>query len=162
LWDQFFGHQAGSQGETSALLVACGGCYLLYKRIIHWMIPMTFFSGLMFPALLAHWMRPENFLGPITELLSGGAILGGFYIATDLVTSPTSIKGQCIYGLGCGCLIWLIRTFGSYPEGIAFAILIMNSASPLIDHYIRPSVFGSKSPQMQRSWKPWHHITGDK
>lgn len=156
LFHLLFGQQSGSLGETCALLIAIGGGILIYKRIIHWVIPLTFFLGLCCPAVIAHFFHPELYLDGLTELMSGGAILGGFYIATDLVTSPTSLKGQCIYGLSCGFLIWLIRTFGSYPEGVAFAILIMNSASPLIDHYVRPDIFGSTSSEKRRGWLWWH------
>ncbi|PMH44864.1 RnfABCDGE type electron transport complex subunit D [Vibrio sp. 10N.286.49.B3] len=143
LQDSFFGMQAGSIGETSAFLLLVGGLILIKKGIISWVIPVTFFMGLGIPAALSYWVNSEQFLPLTTHLFSGAAILGAFYIATDLVTSPTSTKGQVLYGLGCGLLIWLIRTFASYPEGVAFAILIMNAASPLIDHYLRPALFGS-------------------
>ncbi|MDC0610961.1 RnfABCDGE type electron transport complex subunit D [Vibrio sp.] len=139
----FFGQQSGSLGETSSILILLGGLYLIYKGIIHWAIPLTFMVGLLIPAAIAHLVSPKDTLPVLVHLLSGGAMLGAFYIATDLVTSPTSVKGQLLYGFGCGFLVWLIRSFGSYPEGVAFAVLIMNSASPLIDHYLRPSIFGS-------------------
>lgn len=140
----FFGAQSGSLGETSAFLILLGGLYMLYRRIIHWAIPVSFLLGLGLPALISSAVNPDQFLPASTHLLSGAAMLGAFYIATDLVSSPTSVKGQLVYGAGCGLLIWLIRTFGSYPEGVAFAVLIMNAASPLIDHYLRPNIFGSK------------------
>lgn len=141
--DLFFGSHAGSVGETSAFLLLIGGLVLIKKKIIDWVIPTMFFIGLGVPALFASLIDPERFLSVSTHLFSGAAILGAFYIATDLVTSPTSVKGQVLYGIGCGLLVWLIRSFGSYPEGVAFAILIMNAASPLIDHYLRPALFGS-------------------
>ena len=140
---QFFGQHSGSLGETSAFLILCGGGYLIWRRIIHWAIPVTFMLGLTLPALVSHLINAEAYLAPWIHLTSGAAMLGAFYIATDLVTSPTSIRGQLIYGLGCGLLVWLIRTFGSYPEGVAFAVLIMNAVSPLIDYYLRPNVFGT-------------------
>ncbi len=145
LFSMIFGNQAGSLGETSALLIVLGGLFMLYKRIIHWAIPVSFILGLGIPAAIGHAVNPDQYLSMGVSLFSGGAMLGAFYIATDLVTSPTSVKGQLLYGAGCGLLIWLIRTFGNYPEGVAFAVLIMNSASPLIDHYLRPSIFGSRS-----------------
>ena len=145
LLDLLFGKQSGSLGETSAIFILLGGFYLLYRGIIHWAIPTSFMLGLAIPALISHAVDPEHYLPVLTHLFSGGAMLGAFYIATDLVTSPTSVKGQLVYGAGCGLLIWLIRSFGSYPEGVAFAVLIMNSASPLIDHYLRPNIFGSRS-----------------
>ncbi|MDG3085041.1 RnfABCDGE type electron transport complex subunit D [Vibrio hannami] len=140
----FFGRQAGSLGETSAFLILLGGLYMIRKGIIHWVIPMFFFLGLGLPAFFASLFSPEQFLPLATHLFGGAAMLGAFYIATDLVTSPTSIKGQMVYGACCGLLVWLIRSFGSYPEGVAFAVLIMNSATPLIDHYLRPDIFGSR------------------
>lgn len=142
---QFFGSIGGSLGETSALLILLGGLVLLYRRIIHWAIPVSFIAGLCVPAAIASLIAPDSFASPLSQLLSGGAMLGAFYIATDLVTSPTSVRGQLIYGGMCGLLIWLIRSFGNYPEGVAFAVLMVNAASPLIDHYLRPSIFGSKS-----------------
>ncbi|MBF9002980.1 RnfABCDGE type electron transport complex subunit D [Vibrio nitrifigilis] len=151
LFNIFFGQQAGSLGETSAIFILLGGIYLLYRRIIHWAIPTSFFLGLGIPALIAHLINGQQYLPFWNEWFSGGAMLGAFYIATDLVTSPTSVRGQLLYGAGCGLLVWLIRTFGSYPEGVAFAVLIMNAASPLIDHYMRPAVYGSRSLKEQKS-----------
>jgi len=144
-WNLLIGKQSGSFGETSAILILLGGLYLLYRRIIHWAIPVCFMLGVGVPALLAHSVSPENYLPFWVQWTSGGAMLGAFYIATDLVTSPTSVRGQVVYGFGCGLLVWLIRTFGSYPEGVAFAVLMMNAASPLIDYYMRPDVFGGRS-----------------
>jgi Na+-translocating ferredoxin:NAD+ oxidoreductase subunit D len=145
LLNLLLGEQSGSLGETCALFIVLGGVYLIYRGIIHWAIPLSFMLGLAIPAALGHFFNPIHFLSMPTHLLSGGAMLGAFYIATDLVTSPTSVRGQLVYGAGCGALIWLIRSFGSYPEGVAFAVLIMNSASPLIDHYLRPNIFGSRT-----------------
>ncbi len=143
-WDLLMGKQSGSFGETSSILILLGGLYLLYRRIIHWAIPVCFMLGLGAPALIAHIISPETYLPFWVQWTSGGAMLGAFYIATDLVTSPTSIRGQLLYGFGCGLLVWLIRTFGSYPEGVAFAVLMMNAASPLIDYYMRPNIFGRR------------------
>ena len=139
------GQQSGSMGETSALLLLVGGLFLLYRGVIHWAIPATFLFGLGFPALISSLVAPEQFHSVSTHLFSGGAMLAAFFILTDLVTSPTSVKGQMVYGFSCGLLVWLIRCFGSYPEGVAFAVLILNATSPLIDHYFRPKIFGSKS-----------------
>ncbi len=145
--DLLTGHQAGSMGETNALLLLLGGCYLLYRGIITITIPLTFMLGLTLPAAIGYWAAPEQFLAPYTQLFSGGAMLCAFFIATDLVTSPTTHRGQAMYGAGCGVLVWLIRSVGSYPEGVAFAILIMNAISPLIDYYIQPTMFGRKAAQ---------------
>lgn len=145
LFSLLIGTQSGSLGETSALLILLGGMFLIGRKIIGWVIPISFLLGIAIPAAIAHFFFPDAYMAALPQLLSGGAMLGAFYIATDLVTSPTSIKGQWLYGLMGGLLVWLIRAFGSYPEGVAFAVLIMNSASPLIDHYLRPSVFGAQN-----------------
>lgn len=138
------GSHAGSLGETSAILILLGGVYLIYRRIIHWAIPVSFIAGLALPALISSTLAPSDYLSMPEHLLSGGAMLCAFYIATDLVTSPSTVKGQLIYGAGCGALVWLIRSYGSYPEGVAFAVLLLNAISPLIDHYVRPNLFGSQ------------------
>ena len=138
------GQHAGSLGETSAVLVLLGGLFLLWRQVIRWVIPVSLLAGVAIPAAISHAISPEIYLSAMTHLFSGGAMLAAFFIATDMVTSPTSAKGQFIFGLCCGLLIWLIRTFGSYPEGVAFAVLIMNATTPLIDHYLRPAIFGSQ------------------
>ncbi|CAH0529345.1 RnfABCDGE type electron transport complex subunit D [Vibrio hippocampi] len=138
------GGQSGSLGETHAIWLLMGGLFLIYQRIITWVIPTFFCVGLLVPAVLGYWIDPEMYLAPSVHLFSGGAILCAFFIATDLVTSPSSAKGQVVYALGCGLLVWLIRSLGSYPEGVAFAVLIMNSLSPLIDYYVQPAWFGSR------------------
>ncbi|MBW8191968.1 RnfABCDGE type electron transport complex subunit D [Neiella marina] len=136
------GHHAGSLGETSALLILLGGLFLIWRGIIHWRIPATLLLSIAIPAAISHAIAPESFGSASAHVLSGGAMLAAFFIATDMVTSPTSPKGQILFGIGCGVLIWLIRTFGSYPEGVAFAVLIMNATTPVIDHYLKPAVFG--------------------
>jgi electron transport complex protein RnfD len=93
-----------------------------------------------------HWLNPERFAGPAVHLLSGGLMLGAFFIATDPVTSPTTKLGQLIFGAGCGAFVYIIRTWGGYPEGVAFAVVLMNAATPLIDHYVRPRIYG-------RTWR---------
>lgn len=143
------GHRAGSIGETSAIALLFGAAFLLYKRYITWHIPLSFLGT---AALLAwvfggkdpHTGRLLLFSGdPIVHLLSGGMLLGAFFMATDYVTCPSVIKGQIIFGIGCGALTMLIRLKGGYPEGVMFAILIMNCFAPLIDRRMRSKVFGS-------------------
>jgi len=136
------GIQAGSLGETSALLIALGGVVLLGWRVISWPIPLAMLTGLAVPALIAHALDPARYLDAATHLLSGAAVLGAFFIATDSVTSPNTRPGQLVFGLGCGLLTWIIRTYGSYPEGVAFAVLLMNATTPLIDRWIRPRIYG--------------------
>ncbi len=142
LWQMAIGSTAGSLGETSALLLLLGGAFLLYKRIISWHIPLAMIGGLMLPAALFYFIDPDGFIDPLTHLLSGATVLGAFFIATDLVTSPVSTRGQLVFGAGCGLLVYVIRTFAGYPEGMAFAIMLMNACTPLIDRYLTPRIYG--------------------
>jgi len=143
------GNISGSLGETSALLLLLGGVYLLARRIISWHIPATMLATLALLAGVMHEINPARFADPLYHLLSGGVMLGAFFIATDLVTSPGTSRGQLIYGAAIGFLVYVIRTFGGYPEGVAFAVLFMNAMTPLIDHYLRPRIYGR-----DRSGKP--------
>ncbi|WP_462322047.1 RnfABCDGE type electron transport complex subunit D [Halochromatium sp.] len=132
----------GSLGETSALLLLLGGLFLIRKGVIDWVIPVAVLLGVVVPASLLHLIDPTRFAGPLLHLLAGATLLTAFFIATDPVTSPVSRVGQAVFGAGIGLLVYLIRTFGAYPEGAAFAILLMNAATPMIDHYIKPRIFG--------------------
>jgi len=142
--DMFIGFIGGSIGEISAVLLLFGGFYLLWKKVITWHIPgsvllsAAFFGGIM-------WLiDPSQYADPIFHLITGGLMLGAFYMATDLVTSPMSPKGQIVFGIGIGLLTMLIRYFGAYPEGVSFAILIMNAFVPLIDRFLKVKKFGIK------------------
>lgn len=148
LWHLFSGKYGGSMGETSSLLLLIGGLFLLWKRVITWVLPCAVILGVYVPALIFNFIAPEQFLPAWVHVLSGATMLTAFFIATDMVTSPVSKKGQWVFGLGCGLLMFLIRSFGSYPEGAAFAILIMNSTTPVIDHYLRPVIFGAKEAKI--------------
>jgi Na+-translocating ferredoxin:NAD+ oxidoreductase subunit D len=139
---QLFGIGAGSIGETSFLLLCLGGLFLIYKRVIHWEIPASLLASLAALSTLFYWLDPQQFAGPQVHLLAGGTALAAFFIATDLVTSPATRKGQIIFGVGCGVLIFVIRAWADYPEGIAFAILLMNALTPLIDRHCRPRAYG--------------------
>ncbi|MBF0344390.1 MAG: RnfABCDGE type electron transport complex subunit D [Nitrospirae bacterium] len=138
------GYRAGSLGETSVIAILIGVAFLFYFRYISWHIPVSFLSTLAIGA----WVfggKTGLFSGePIIHLLSGGLILGAFYMATDYVTCPAVKKGQVIFGIGCGLLTLLIRLKAGYPEGVMFAILIMNCLTPLIDRSVRSKVFGAK------------------
>jgi electron transport complex protein RnfD/electron transport complex protein RnfC len=138
----FGGNRAGSLGETSGLLIGLGGLLLLALRIISWHIPAAMLAGIALPAAIGHAVDPARYLDATTHLLSGGAILGAFFIATDYVTSPNTKAGQLLFGAGCGFLTYVIRTWGGYPEGVAFAVLLMNALTPVIDRYIRPRILG--------------------
>lgn len=136
------GNVAGSLGETSALLILLGGLFLLYKRVITWHIPVSLMAGLMLPAAIFHAISPQAYPGAFYHLVSGATLLGAFFIATDLVTSPSSARGQLLFGAGCGLLVYVIRTWAGYPEGMAFSVMLMNACTPLIDHYLRPRIYG--------------------
>lgn len=136
------GERAGSLGETSAWLIALGGIAMIFMRIISWHIPVAMLLGLAVPALLLHALDPARYLDAATHVFSGGAILGAFFIATDYVTSPNSPRGKLVFGVGCGALTYVIRTWAGYPEGVAFAVLLMNSLTPIIDTYFRPRIYG--------------------
>jgi electron transport complex protein RnfD len=132
----------GSLGETSAILILLGGLFLLYRGVITWHIPVSMLGTLALLATLMHLIDPARYPDAIYHLVSGAALLGAFFIATDLVTSPVSKAGQLIFGAGCGLLVYAIRTWAGYPEGVAFAVMLMNACTPLIDHYVRPRIYG--------------------
>ena len=142
LTDMLIGNTGGCLGEVCAIAILIGLVYLLVKRIITWHIPVSIlvtvavFSGLM------HLANPTTYVAPQYELLSGGLLLGAVFMATDYVTSPMTPKGQLIYGVAIGFLTMVIRTWGAYPEGMSFAILIMNAFTPLINNYCKPKRFG--------------------
>jgi len=136
------GNSSGSLGEGSALLLLIGGLFLLYWRIIRWHIPVAMLTTIGVLAALLHHIDPTRYGDALFHLSSGGVMLGAFFIATDLVTSPLSVRGQLLFGVGCGLLTYLIRGFAGYPEGVAFAVLLMNGCTPLIDHYLRPRIYG--------------------
>lgn len=140
--DQFLGSVSGCMGGDAALFVLIGGIFLLYKRIISWHIPVTFI-GTVFVLTGIYWLiAPDKTINPLLHILSGGVMLGAFFMATDYVTSPMAKRAQIIFGFGCGFITVMIRLFGSYPEGVGFAILIMNAFVPLLDNYMRPKSFG--------------------
>ncbi len=136
------GTVAGSMGETSALLIVLGGLVLIALRIITWHIPVAMLGTVALLATLFNFINPALYPDALFHLLSGGLMLGAFFIATDLVTSPSTRTGQIIFGAGCGALVFVIRSWGSFPEGVGFAVLLMNAATPLIDHYVRPRIYG--------------------
>lgn len=136
------GWERGSLGETSTLLLLLGGLWLMRQGIIQWMIPVSLLGTVAFLALVFHLFDSQHYLGPWVHLNSGAIMLVAFFIATDYVTSPNTPLGQLLFGIGCGVLIFVIRTWGSYPEGTGFAVLLMNATTPLIDHYIRPRIYG--------------------
>ena len=142
--DMLLGNMGGSLGEISALLLILGGLYMLYKKVITWHIPVSVIGTVAAVAVLFWLIDPQSYVNPVYHILTGGLMLGAIFMATDMVTSPMTPKGQLIFGAGIGIITISIRLFGAYPEGISFAILIMNAFTPLINNYVKPNRFGGK------------------
>lgn len=140
----FYGYMGGSMGEIAAAALIIGGLYMIWKKIITWHIPVSILiSVALFTGIL--WLAdPAKYADPGFHLLTGGIMLGAIFMATDYVTSPMTHKGMIIYGIGIGVITVLIRTWGAYPEGVSFAILIMNAFVPLLNMYIKPKRFGKE------------------
>ena len=137
LTNLFVGNIGGCIGETSALALLIGFALLLYKDIIKWQVPVIYIA--VVAALCTVFGRP---VGPVYEILAGGLFLGAIFMATDYTTTPITLRGQMIFAVGCGLLTSLIRTWGGYPEGVSYSILIMNLTVPLIDRVTKPRIFG--------------------
>ncbi len=138
----FFGYTGGSAGEVAAAALLVGLIFMLLRKIITWHIPVAVIGTIIIFSGLLHLAHPEAYAGPLFHVLTGGVMLGAIFMATDYVSSPMSNKGMLIYGIGIGLITVIIRVFGAYPEGVSFAILIMNGFVPLIDKYIKPKRFG--------------------
>ena len=145
--DYFTGNMAGCLGEVSGLALLAGGLYLLYKKVISWHTPISFIGTVLIVSGIFWLIDPSKYANPLFHLVTGGLILGAFFMATDMVSSPVTHKGMLIFGFGCGLLTILIRIFGGYPEGVSFAILLMNAATPLIDRSCRPKIYGQVEQQ---------------
>ncbi len=143
LWKLLVGIRGGSLGEVSVIALLLGGLFLLWRGHIRWQIPVTFIGSVLLITGIAHFAAPQAYASPLVHVLSGGLFLGAFFMATDMVTSPVTRKGMLIFGIGCGVITAVIRLWGGYPEGVSFAILLMNAATPLIDRYTKPKVFGT-------------------
>lgn len=139
---ELLGNQGGSLGEVSAIALLIGACYMFYKKIITWHIPVSYILSVVIFSGIFWLINPERYLDPLFHLLTGGLMLGVFFMATDMVSSPINTKGMLIFGAGCGILTMLIRLWGGYPEGVSFAILIMNAFTPLINRSFKPRRFG--------------------
>lgn len=142
--DLFIGKVGGCIGEVSALAILIGGIYMIYKKIITWHIPVIYLGSLAGFSGILYLVDSSKYADPLFHILAGGAMLGAWFMATDMVTSPMSIKGQIIFAIGGGILCGAIRIFGSYPEGCSYSILIMNAFVPLIDKYVKPKRFGTE------------------
>ena len=139
--NMLLGQMGGSFGEVSAIALLIGAGFLLWKRIITWHIPVSFIATVFVVAGIFHLVNPEVYVNPFIHLLAGGLILGACFMATDMVTSPTSPWGMIVFGCGCGLLTIIIRLFGAYPEGVSFSILLMNAVVPLINKGFKPKQF---------------------
>jgi len=137
-----FGTIGAADAEWVNLAALAGGLYLLARRIVRWQIPVAMLLGIALPAALAHGLDPGAHAGAMFHLASGATMLGAFFIATDPVSAATSDRGRLIYGAGIGLLTWIIRSYGSYPDGVAFAVLLMNLVVPLIDRVTVPRIHG--------------------
>ena len=148
LWQLFIGEVPGMLGETCKLTLILGGVYLIVRRVIDWRVPVSF----IVTAFILFWINtgaiylPGSTDSALYQLLSGGLLLGAFFMATDYVTCPFTKWGRVIMGIGCAAMLFVIRTFGSYPEGCSFAILFMNVCTPLIDKWTTPKTFGAVKP----------------
>lgn len=138
----FLGFTAGSMGETSSLLILLGGIFLLMRRIISWHGPVALLATVAITSTLFNQLNPDHYATAHFHLFNGALMLAAFFILTDPVTSPNTPQGQIVFGIGVGLLDFIIRTWGSYPEAVGFAILLMNCFTPLIDHYLRPRIYG--------------------
>ena len=152
LWDLFIGNIPGMLGETSKLAILIGGIYLAVRKIIDWRIPVAYIGTAFVLFLVEGLVKEEGMTGALQfsayQLLSGGLMLGAFFMATDYVTSPMTKSGRVIMGVGCALILWVIRAFNkSYPEGCSFGILFMNVMTPLIDKWTLPKTFGAVKPQ---------------
>ena len=139
-----YGYLAGKGSEIVAIGFLLGGLYLLAARIISWHIPVAYLATLFATAGIFHLIAPEHYVAPLFHWFSGAAILGAFFILTDPVSSPATRNGKLIFAAGAGLITYLIRVFGAFPDGMAFAVLLMNICVPLIDAYTQPKVFGRK------------------
>ncbi len=144
LWNPFIGNIGGCIGETSVIALLIGAGFLLYRGYITWHIPLTFVGTVFVLSGLFWLINPDQYMNPIFHIVTGGLMLGAFYMATDMVSSPVTSRGMMVFGAGCGIITIIIRLFGGYPEGVSYSILLMNAATPLIDRYTRPITFGWK------------------
>jgi electron transport complex protein RnfD len=143
--DLFWGNIGGCLGETSAIALLLGGLYLLFRRVIDWRIPLGILVSLAAFTGIFWLANPGKYAPPHFHILAGGLMIGAFFMATDMVTSPISPLGSWIYALGIGTVVGLIRLFGGFPEGVMYSILFMNAFVPLLNRYTRPPILGERS-----------------
>jgi electron transport complex protein RnfD len=142
--DLLMGSTSGSLGETAAVLILLGGVYLAWRRFLNWRLPVGIFASVYLFASALHFIDPSRFPDGVHHLFAGGLVLGAMFMATDPVTSPVTPRGCWIFAVGVGLLVIVIRQFGGLPEGVMYAILLMNAATPLIDRFTQPVLYGSR------------------
>lgn len=140
--EALLGNTSGALGEISAIALLLGGVFMVIRKVIDWQIPATILATVYVFAGIFHWIDPTHYITPEFHLISGGLILGAVFMATDMVTSPMSMSGKIVFAVGIGLITIIIRMWGAYPEGISFAILIMNAFVPLINKAFKPKRFG--------------------
>lgn len=143
--DRLTGNMSGSLGEMSAIALLLGGIYMVIRKVIDWQLPVSIILTVFIFAGVFHLIDPQHYIEPTFHLLTGGLMLGAIYMATDMVSSPMNMSGKIVYGIGIGLITIIIRLWGAYPEGISFAILIMNAFTPLINSAFKPRRFGKVS-----------------
>jgi len=143
-WQMFLGNTGGCLGETSALALLLGFAYLLWKKVIKWHISVVYAGTVFVIFAISYALTGSPKYDPLAQVLSGGLMLGAIFMATDYTTSPMTIKGKIVFAFGCGILTFVFREYSSYPEGVSFAILIMNAFVPLIDKVCQPHLFGTR------------------
>lgn len=137
------GQMGGSFGEVSTIAVLTGALFLMFRKVISWHIPVSFILSAFFLAAILHFIDPTIYVNPFFHIVTGGMVLGACFMATDMVTTPNSPWGMILFGTGCGLLTIIIRVFGAYPEGVSFAILLMNAFTPLINRAVKSKKFGT-------------------
>jgi electron transport complex protein RnfD len=148
--DLFMGNIPGCMGEVSVLALLIGFAYLLFRKRVNFAIPIAYIVTVFLISSVFYFINPQQFGTPLFHLFSGGLMLGALFMATDMVTSPATIKGAMIFGIGCGAITMIIRYFGALPEGVSFSILIMNACKPLIDKISHPKPFGYVPPEVKK------------
>ena len=148
--DLFLGNMSGSLGEISVLALLIGGIYLLIRKVITWHIPVSVLASAAIFSGIFWIIDPTQYADPVFQLMTGGLVLGAIFMATDMVTSPMNPRAQLIFGAGIGILTILIRVWGAYPEGVSFAILIMNALVPLLNRFVKPTRFGKVNVQSNK------------
>ena len=148
--DLFMGNGVvGCLGETCKMALLIGGIYLIFRNIIDWRVPISYIATVaLLVAVLPGGKNAQPWdADPLYHVLTGGLILGAFFMATDTVTTPITPRGRIVFGIGCGVIVALVRRWGGYPEGVCYSIVLMNTVTPLIDRWIRPRIYGTSTPQ---------------